>query len=631
MRRPYKRVISLHTRALTFLVAVTWASAALAQAPVAYRLSFPEREHRLMQVEITFREVPAGPLQLRMSRSSPGRYAIHEFAKNVFDVRVTDESGKPLTVSRPNAYGWDVTGHSGTVTVRYRVFGDRVDGTYLAIDTTHAHINMPAALMWARGMERRTMTVRFERPPGTSWNVATQMMLGQDSFSFSAPNLQYLMDSPAEFSQFSTRTFTVPDENRTPVFRLAVHHTGTDAELDTLTRDTQAIVREAKHVFREYPPFENNTYTFIADYLPWANGDGMEHRNSTILTSSSSIRTSRLDLLGTISHEFFHAWNVERIRPRTLEPFNLDDTNLSGELWLAEGFTSYYGPLILKRTGLTTARAFAQTMGASIDTVINSPGRSLRSAVEMSQMAPFIDGAASSDRTNVSNTFISYYTWGSVIGLGLDLTLREKSEGRITLDDVMRAMWEKFGRPGTRTPGYVETPYTIDDVKSVLATVTGDAAFADDFFARYIQGREVPDYARLVSRAGFVLRKRSSGHAFIGALKTQDGQSGVRVTDEVPFESPAYAAGLEQDDVIVSVGGSRVAAMADIDRALMARKPGDSLQIVYERRGERVTSVLKLVENPGLELVPAEEAGQTLTDVQRKFRDAWLNSAARSF
>ena len=116
-------------------------------------------------------------------------------------------------------------------------------------------------------------------------------------------------------------------------------------------RDVEAIVREAAHVFGEYPAFEGNTYTFIADYLPWANGDGMEHRNSTILTSSTSLRTSRLDLLDTIAHEFFHAWNVERIRPRSLEPFNLEDANMSGELWLAEGFTSYYGPLIMKRGG----------------------------------------------------------------------------------------------------------------------------------------------------------------------------------------------------------------------------------------------------------------------------------------
>jgi len=607
------------------------ASAANAQAPVAYRLSFPEREHHLMQVEITFPEVPPGALQVHMSRSSPGRYSMHEFAKNVFDVRVTDQSGKPLTVARPNPNQWDITGHSGTVRMQYRVFGDRVDGTYLAVDNTHAHINMPAVLMWAKGLERRTMTVRFERPAGASWNVATQLQAGTDTFSFSAPNLQYLMDSPAEFSRFSLRTFTVPDENRVPVFRLAVHHTGTDAELDALARDVQAVVREARHVFREYPPFEGNTYTFIADYLPWANGDGMEHRNSTVLTSSSSIRTSRADLVDTISHEFFHAWNIERLRPQSLEPFNFEDVNISGELWLGEGFTNYYGALIIKRAGLSTVRRFAEDMGEAIDTVVNSPGRSLSSAVQMSQQAPFVDRTVSSDRTNFANTFISYYTWGSVIGLGLDLTLRDRSEGRVTLDDFMRTLWDKYGRPGTKTPGYVETPYTLDDLKSTLALVTGDAAFADDFFTRYIQGRDVVDFARLLARAGLILRPRAAGRAWAGPLRTQDMQTGARIITDTLSGTPAYQAGLERDDIIVSLGGSRVASSADVDRALMARKPGDSLQVVYDRRGERITVVLKLVEDPTLELVPSEEAGQTLTDAQRKFRDAWLSSAARSF
>ena len=179
------------------------------------------------------------------------------------------------------------------------------------------------------------MTVRFERPPGTSWSVATQLVWARTPIRSARP-ISYLMDSPAEFSQFSMRTFTVPDENRTPVFRVAAHHTGTDTELDALVRDTQAIVREAKHVFQEYPPFEGNTYTFIADYLPWANGDGMEHRNSTILTrhpdSHQPARAAHHDRA-----EFFHSWNVERIRPQSLEPFNLDDVSLSGELWLAEG------------------------------------------------------------------------------------------------------------------------------------------------------------------------------------------------------------------------------------------------------------------------------------------------------
>jgi predicted metalloprotease with PDZ domain len=607
------------------------AATASAQAPVSYRLTFPERAHHLMQVEITFPDVPPGVLQVHMSRSSPGRYSMHEFAKNVFDVRAMDQAGKPLTISKPNPNQWDITGHSGIVRMQYRVFGDRVDGTYIAVDTSHAHINMPAALMWAKGMERRTMLVRFDRPAGTSWNVATQLQSGTDAFSFSAPNLQYLMDSPVEFSQFSMRTFTVQDENRTPVFRFALHHTGTDAELDGLTRDVQAIVREAKHVFREYPPFEGNTYTFIADYLPWANGDGMEHRNSTVLTSPLSIRNSRADLLDTISHEFFHAWNIERIRPQSLEPFNFEDVNMSGELWLAEGFTNYYGALIKKRSGLATVRAFAEDMGEAIDIVVNSPARTLRSAVEMSQMAPFVDRSVASDRTNFANTFISYYTWGQVIGLALDLTLRDRSEGRVTLDDFMRALWEKFGRPGTKSPGYVETPYTIDGLKSALAAIAGDAAFADDFFARYIEGREVADYSRLLARAGLVLRLRTAGRAWPGLLRTEDTKTGARIFSEVLFGEPAYQAGLERDDIIVSLGGARVTTSGDVDRALAMRKPGDTLQVVYERRGERITTVIKLAENPTLELVPAEEAGQTLTDAQRTFRDSWLSSAARSF
>ena len=359
-----------------------------------------------MQVDVRFDDLPSGPLELRMSRSSPGRYAVHEFAKNVIDVRVTDRSGKPLDVVRPNPHQWTVTAHPGHVNIAYRIYGDRIDGTYLAIDSTHAHINMPAALMWARGLEGRPVTVRFEPPQGSSWRVGTQLLPGPDAFTFTAANLQYLMDSPTEVSAFALRTFTVADVPASPVFRLVVHHTGTDAELDAFAEDVQRIVREARHVFGEYPAYEGNTYTFLADYLPWASGDGMEHRNSTILTSSTSIGGNRLGLLDTVSHEFLHGWNVERIRPRSLEPFNFDDANMSGELWLAEGFTSYYGPLVMLRAGLTGMNEFAGEMTDAINAVINGSGRTVRSAEEMSRMAPFVDAAVSIDRTNFD---ISYH------------------------------------------------------------------------------------------------------------------------------------------------------------------------------------------------------------------------------
>jgi predicted metalloprotease with PDZ domain len=609
---------------------ILFAAPALAQTPVGYRLSFPQPEHHWMEVEVTFPDLPPGTLEVRMSRSSPGRYAVHEFAKNVYDVRVTDASGTPLGVTRPNPHQWDVSGHKGDVRVSYKVFGDRVDGTYLAVDRTHAHINMPAALMWARGLERRPVTVRFEQPKGESWRVATQLYPGADAQTFTAPNMQYLMDSPAEFSAFTLRTFTASAGSRPPTFRIALHHEGSDADADAFARDTERITREAHAIYGEFPAFEHNTYTFLADYVPWASGDGMEHRNSTVLTSTASLRAARLSLLGTVSHEFFHAWNVERIRPRSLEPFNFEDANMSGELWLAEGFTSYYGPLILHRAGLGDLTDFSRTFTGLIDAVVQSPGRRLRTAEEMSQLAPFVDAASAIDRTNFDNTFISYYTWGAVIGLGLDLTLRDRSDGRITLDDFMRSLWQQFGKSGERVPGYVEKPYTMADLRSTLATVSGDPTFAADFFARYIQGHEVVDYARLMRRAGLLLRPRNPGAPFGGDVRLQGADAGVRVTSPVPAGSPWYDAGVELDDLIVSVAGSPVRTTDDVRRAIHQRRPGETLPVVFQRRGaKRVSTALRLVEDPHLEIVAAETVGQPLTEAERRFRDAWLSSRLR--
>ena len=612
------------------VLTLTVAANAFAQAPVAYQLSFPEPEHRWMQVDVTLADLPATPLELHMSRASPGRYALHEFAKNVFDVHLTDTAGVPLRVTHATPHQWVAAEHPAGVRVSYRVFGDRTDGTYLSVDPAHAHINMPAALMWVRGLEDRPVTVRFASPPGSTWRVATQLFPGADAQTFTAPNLQYLMDSPTELSAHALRTFTVRDGAREPTFRLAIHHDGDDGELDSFARDVVKIVREERGVYGEFAPYDGGTYTFIADYLPWNNGDGMEHRNSTIVTSSSSIRGNRAGLLSTISHEFFHSWNVERIRPKSLEPFNFDEANMSGELWLAEGFTNYYGPLTLQRAGLTRLAEFAATLASAVNAVTFSPGRQVRTAEEMSQMAPFVDAAAAIDRTDFDNTFISYYTWGESIALGLDLTLRERTGGKVTLDDFMRAMWQRFGKPGGRAPGYVDRPYMNADAKAVLAAVSGDPAFADDFFARYIQGHEVVDYARLLAAAGLVVRPRAPQSGFAGELALQDGPGGVRIGAAVPAGAPAYQAGLERDDVVTQVGGASVTRADDVDAAIRAARPGTPLAVVYlhRGRGQPISTTIRVIADPRFEIVPAEQAGQALTDAQRRVRDAWLRSQA---
>jgi predicted metalloprotease with PDZ domain len=596
------------------LLVVALATSLHGASPIVYRLSFPEPQHRWMQVVATFPDVTQPTLELRMSRSSPGRYSLHDFAKNVYDVHVFDNNGREMDATRPDPYGWNVNGHGGRVTVRYKVYGDRVDGTYLAVDETHAHINMPAALMWAHGLDDRPATVVFEPPAGVNWRVATQLHPGSTPLEFTAPNLQYLMDSPAEFGPFTLRQFTVGAHT----FRLTLHHKGSDAEADAFAQDAEKIVRQEGAIYGEYPAYEPGSYTFLIDYLPYADGDGMEHRNSTVITSSSGAGRARLD--DAIAHEFFHCWNVERIRPEGLEPFDFDRANVTDSLWLAEGFTQYYGPLTLQRAGLADVASTARTLTRLVDAVVNDPGRSVRSAAEMSRMAPFIDGGRASDRTNWSNTVISYYTFGGAIAAALDLSLRDRTDSRVSLDDYMRAMWQSYGKPGGSREGYVDRPYTIGDAEETLATVSGDRAFAHEFFAKYIEGHDVADYGRLLARAGFTVRKQYPGRAWLGDLQVQP-REGTRVRTLVAPNWPVYTAGLEQDDEIRELDGQRINSDTDISAVLGRHKPGDRVSIAFvDRTGRTKTATIPLAENPQLEIVPVDSP----TEAQKRFRNAWL-------
>lgn len=610
----------LGIRSASVAVFVCFSAAAHAQAPVTYHLSFPEAQHHRMQVEVTFPDVPPGALEVMMSRTSPGRYALHEFARNVYDVQVDNGAGVPLRVERPNPSQWNVTGHSGAVRVRYKVFGDQLDGTHLAIDSTHAHMNMPPSLMWARGFESRPARVTFDAP--AEWNVATRLYATADPRTFAAATLQYLIDSPVELSAFTLRTFTVDR-----AFRVAIHHDGSDGDAGRFTAALEKIVREQRAVFGEFPAFEA-PYTFISDFLPWAASDGMEHRNSTILTEPGRLRVpdEQLAALSTASHEFFHSWNVERIRPRSVEPFKLDAPNPSGELWFAEGFTSYYGPLTMHRAGLSGIDEFAGRMGHALDLVIRSPARKYRSAEDVSLLAQFVDQAVWSDPTNFDNHYVSYYDWGAIIGLGLDLSLRARSDHKVTLDDYMRRMWQEFGRAKPPIDGAVARTYTMLDLRKALADVSGDRAFADDFFDRFIRGRDVVDYAPLLARAGLMLRKRSPGRPWIGPVSFDFSGGAPRIAMPTTEDTPAYAAGLDRDDELLSFEGAAITGPSRLEELVQRRRPGDRVRMSIRRRGVTQDFTLTVGDDPRLQLVPVERTGRQPSPAEREFRQRWLGS-----
>ena len=563
-----------------------------------------------------------------MSSASPGRYARHEFAKNIVDVQAFDGDGRLLVSERSAAQVWTIADHDGTVRLRYRLFGDRVDGTYLGVDATHAHMNMPATLMWANGLEDRPVRITFEPPAGATWRVATQLIPTTDSMVFTAPNLQYLMDSPTELSDFVLRTFTVADrggDGPPPIFRVAIHH---DSEPDGVGRfvaSVEAIVREMVTVFGEFPSFETGAYTFVADYLSAASDDAMEHRNSTFLSAPGRLDTpeQRVGLLQSAAHEFFHAWNVERIRPQSLEPFDFTDANVSGDLWFAEGFTNYYGKLVMLRAGVANLERTLSAFGAALNTVTLRPGRRLNSATEMSRMAPFVDAGTAIDRTNFGNTFISYYTWGEAIALALDLTLRDRSDGAVTLDDYMRALWARFGRGAAPRPGYVERPYSPSDLRAVLGEVAGSRDFADDFFDRFIEGREVAHDGRLFARAGLLLHRLAPGRPTLGVDRLG---SGLLLNEPVAYGSALHEAGVARDDALKTLNGQPIRSAADIAGILADKNPGDRLPLGFERRGQLLETTVTLQEDQCVELRTLEATGVDPTPAQLAFREAWLGT-----
>ncbi|WP_197076662.1 M61 family metallopeptidase [Hymenobacter terrenus] len=589
---------------------------------VRYTMAFANAVHHEAKVTATFTGLPAGPLHVRMARSSPGRYSLHDFSKNVYYVVATDGANHPLPLDRPDPYGWDVTPSSdGTVIFSYTLYGDRTDGTYVGIDQQHAHLNMPAALCYALGLEGRQTELKFELPAG--WKVATQLRQGSDKTVFTAPNMQYLMDSPVSLGVQQVRSWQEGDQT----IEMATLYQGPAAEVDAFAKKVQKVVKEEKAVFGELPTFDFARYTFIANYLSQATTDGMEHRNSTSLTSSRPLRDEDATKnLGTVAHEFFHSWNVERLRPRDLEPFDFQRANMSDALWFAEGFTQYYGRLSLRRAKLIEDEEFFDDISRWVNLRQNSPGARYASAIDMSRQATFNDGAASIDPTNKVNTYLSYYDQGAGLALILDLQLRQSH--RSSLDKFMQAVWQQYGK---KQENYAPvTPYTVKDLQRVLGEVSRDTVFASRFFRIYVYGREQPRFSENLLVAGLaVIPTRVLGAALPRQVEFDD-EGRCIVAYNAQIGSGLYKAGIDRGDQIVVLDGKEIKSAGDLDAVLHTHSPSDVVFVKVKTRGgvERTTQLI-LAEDPNVQVKPVESVEKMVYSTNQKaLREAWLASQA---
>lgn len=581
---------------------------------ISYIVSFPNLSHHEAQISLVVSGLSTRTAVFRMSRSSPGRYATHEFGKNIYDIKAFDQQNAPLIIRRVDGDVYEVPRHNGYIRVQYTLYANYADGTYAGIDPDGIHFNMPAAFLWIKGLDNTPINIHFSVPDSLQWTIATQLQPTGDPWTFNARGLQYFMDCPTKIGNLRYRNWTVKNpDGKAYAFRIAFDGAAEDSVLTAFGIKVQNIVRQAQAVYGETPAFDYDTYTFLASINPWVHGDGMEHRNSTMISIPVAFHGEDW-LLGVFAHEFFHCWNVKRIRPKTLEPFNFEKSNMSNELWFAEGFTQYYGSLLVLRSGVGSDTAYAgNTLASLINTRVNRPGARLYSPVNASQMAVFVDAGVSVDKTNYPNIYTSYYPYGGAIALALDLELRQRF--RKTLDDVMTAAWKKFGKP--------EIPYTIQGLEDVLADVTGDKQFAKEYFQKYVYGHEQADYKTLLAPAGFLLRNASEGKAFIGSPSYNEDQ-GLTITGNTLRGTPLYEAGLDIDDKITALGDQPVRNLADLTRILAGWHPGMTVNIRYLHHQLERTAGMVLQQDPQLEVVPYERAGLPVTNEILQFRKSWL-------
>ena len=586
-----------------FAFALPCAAQEQASAPyrIAYTLSMPRPETHLFEVRVEVDGVGgAGHVDFQMPRWSPGRYAVFDFAKNVQEVRASpycpprtrcDRSSHAAERLDTQTWRAQLRGAEG-VTLTYKVFADDLSGTFSQLDERHANFNGGSVFMYVAGHKQDAVTLKIAAPGG--WKIVNghTERAGQSEFRF--PNYDVLIDTPTEIApDWTADEFEVGGKR----YRVVVHSFGDEGgRRKSLVRDIERVVR-AQVSMIEAPEFDG--YTFLFHFDPTASrGDGMEHLNSTQIVETGPLSDPEIyaGAVGTASHEFFHVWNVKRLRPAGLGPWDFTRPVNTRGLWIAEGFTNYYGKLFLRRAGLMTDEQLLRSYSNAVNTVEGAPGSKLMSAEEASLSAPFLDRAGSEQRTNLGNTAVSYYPKGETLGLVLDLLIRGRTGGRKSLDDVMRRAYEEFYLKGASDSYYLKgRAYTVEEFERLASAETG--LDLSDFFARHVRQPVAPPYEEALAYAGLRLARTPEPQAFdAGLVLDQREQRQPRVGSIRP-DSPAERAGLKQGDVLVSVGGARV-TNADWRDALNRFKPGARVPVAVRRARRDLTLSLTLPAAP---------------------------------
>ncbi|WP_211444905.1 M61 family metallopeptidase [Collimonas humicola] len=595
---------------------------------LSYSIVAADPAAHLFAVTLTIADPAAVGQIVALPAWIPGSYMIREFARNIVQIRA-ESNGRKIALRKIDKHSWQAAPCDGPLTLHYQVYAWDPSVRAAHLDQTHAFFNGTSVFLRVVGQENVPHVVDIQRPQGEAyeaWRIATALptlKAKRGGFgSYAAANYDELIDHPVEMGTFQLLSFKahgVPHEmaitGNVPNLDLA----RLSADLKKICETQIAFFEPAGSKFARRAPMER--YVFMT----MAVGDGyggLEHRASTALICARSdlpvkgqaeMSDGYRTFLGLCSHEYFHTWNVKRIKPAAFAPYDLQVENYTPLLWLFEGVTSYYDDLMLLRSGLIDQAAYFKLVEKTVNGVLLGSGRRKQSVAESS-----FDAWVKYYRQdeNAPNAIVSYYTKGSLVALALDLTIRTETKGRKSLDDVMRALWQKYGRDFYADNGLGGRGVSEAAVEALFDEVTG--LKLKRFFDRYVRATDDLPLAKLLAPTGIVVAdQRKPGKPSLGARIAYSGGD-CRLANV--YEGGAgHRAGLSAGDVLAAIDGIRVPAKLD---TLLARyRVGDTITVHAFRRDELLVFSVRLL---------ADSAPQVSLDAEAKpalgtaMRSAWL-------
>ena len=571
---------------------------------VRYILQMPQPSTHYFEVKMELSNITSKQTVLKMAVWTPGSYLIREYAKNVEGVEAKDNSGKSIPIVKTKKNTWELpSAKVQNLTISYRVYANELAVRNCYLDDEQGYLNPASVFLYVQGTENQKASLKVELPADWKQVITALKPKGNSGSEFEIQNLDEFIDSPI----LCGNPVVVPFEAGGVKHRVAFQGPA-NYNPEKIKTDFAKIVEAEKDVFQHHPCKE---YTFLVHHVAQGGG-GLEHSHSTSLQTSPATydsETNYQNFLGLVSHEYFHLWNVKRLRPQPLGPFDYENENYTTMLWFSEGFTSYYDDFILFRAGITKREKFLDVVGSNISRVESVPGMYNQSLSEAS-----LDAWIKYYRPNENsqNSQSDYYTKGAAIGTLLDLMIIKETKGVQNLDDLMREMYNDFYLG--KNVGFSEKDFENELVKRI------GSAKAKEFITKYINGLERPDWAKVFADFGIKISDRNDQIKPLSIGLRLQGNGKILVQG-IPKNGPAYISGINIGDEIIAIGDRRIES-TDLAPVFAGLKAGDKVQILYSDGGQLKTAEVEVVRDPGknfkVEWVENAPAGQ---DALRK---KWL-------